>query len=152
MGKYYDYSNAATMTDLFDDEFLERLDLKTSQITGLKFRRGKRVKMMFIRNVFTVFLCMLIQECMEKNVKFLFQGKFWFYIYIKKINSGNFNRIIKNGIYKTVDLIASDFNIYQFVLYSVYLPEGDRYRRIRICYDKYQELIQRVNKGQRYHE
>jgi hypothetical protein len=152
MGAFYDYSKAAKLTDLFDEKFLDELDLKTSQITGVKFNRGKRVKLMFVRNVFTFFLALLIQECIQHNYKFLFNGKHWFYIFIKRINNGNFNRIMKNGTYKRVDLIASDFKIYQFVFYSKYLPAGDRYRRININYDKYNELIDQVNQGKRYYE
>lgn len=152
MPAFYDYSKAAKLTDLFEEKFLDELDLKTSQITGVKFNRGKRVKMMFIRNVFTYFLSLLIEECIEYNSKFLFNGKYWFYIYIKKITSGNFQRIMKNGTYKKVDLIASDFKIYQFIFYSVYLPRGDRYRRIMINYNLYDKLIEKVNNGKRYFE
>jgi len=152
MARQYDYSNASLMTDFFSEEFLEKVNIKQDQISEVKYKRGKRVRLMLCRNVFSVFLQILINDCIENNTKFLFRGRYWFYIYIKKITPGNFNRIINNGIYKTVNLIDSDFSIYEFVFYSVYLNLGERFRRIRINYDTYQELIKKVNNGKRYYK
>jgi hypothetical protein len=152
MARQYDYSNASLMTDMFSEEFLDRVDIKQDQITGIKHKRGKRVRLMLCRNVFSVFLQIVIADCIKNNTKFLYRGRYWFYIYIKKVTKGNFNRIISNGIYKTVNLIESDFNIYEFVFYSVYLNPLERFRRIRINYDTYQQLIDKVNNGKRYYK
>jgi hypothetical protein len=152
MAKQYNYSKAILMKDFFSDDFLKSLNITSNQMTHVKFNRGKRVKHMLIRNVFSVFLLILINDCIKNNTKFLYQGRYWFNIYIKKINSSNFNRIIKNGIYNTVNLIDSDFKIYEFVFYSVYLPQKDRFRKLRINYETYQELIKKVNNGKRYQE
>ena len=150
MAAHYDYSKATKMSELFSDEFVKDLEIKRDQITGLKYKRGKRVKHMFVRNVFTFFMQLVINDCIERNIKFLYSGRYWFYIYIKKINKGNFDRIVKNKTYKSVDMISSDFNIYEFVFYSVYMDKENRYRRIRIIYEKYNQLIDQVNKGKRY--
>lgn len=149
--KYYCYKNAKKLKDFFGDEFLEKLDLKNEQLTNLAFNRGKRVHFEFVRAVFVTFMKQMIKDCMENNVKFIGPGKYWFYIFINKINNGNFNRIVSNKhIYKNVNLISSDFNIYEFNFYSVYLPKGKNYRRVRIDNTNYQQIVEKVNEGKRY--
>lgn len=148
--KHYDYSNATKFRDLFSDEFLESLEIKNEQLTHVVFKRGKRVHLEFIRSVFTAYMKAIVQDCMDNNTKFIAPGRFWFTIYIAKISDSNLNRILKSGIYKNVDLLRSEFNIYQFMFYSPYLKKSDNKRRIRINYPKYNELIEKVNNGRRY--
>jgi len=151
MAKQYSYENAATFQDLFSDEFIKKLNIQPSQMEKLVCRRGMRVRKMFVRSVFAVFLNALIDDIIKNNIKFFFGGKHWFYIYIQKITELNFERIINNGkIYQDVDLINSDFNIYEFVFQSKFSEKKDKYRRIRIGYKKYKEIVRLVNNGKRY--
>lgn len=148
--KIYDYSKAAALKDFFDDEFMERLSLRDYQLSNIAFRRGKFVHKKFVRTVFSIFMKAVLQDCIDNDVKFLAPGRYWFYIYIKTKTENELRRIALTNVYKKVNLIQSDFNIYQFCFYSIYLPQKDRYRDIRISYDKYHEMVDKVNEGKRY--
>lgn len=145
-----DYSDAAKINDIIPEEFVKKLIIPNDAIPN-KFNRGIRVKKQFAQKIFFRFLKIIIDECIQKNVRFISPSRYWFTIFIKEINSGNRKRILKNKeIYKEVDLIKSDFKIYEFVLRSSYLIGRLNNRRIRIAYQKYKELIQMVNNGMRY--
>jgi hypothetical protein len=144
------YKNAAKIHDLINEEFVKTLNIPNEAIKT-KFNRGIRVKTQFAQKIFFRFLALVIDRCMEQNGKFISPSRYWFAIYIKEINKGNRNRILRNRkIYTDVDLIASDFKIYEFVLRSSYLRGYDQNRRIRIGYRKYKELVKKVNNGNRY--
>ena len=146
------YKNAAKINDVISEDFVRKLDIP-NEVIQTKFNRGIRVKKQFAQKIFFRFLKIIIEECINKNVRFVSPSRFWFSIYIKEMSQGNKNRILRNKkIYNNVDLIKSDFKIYEFVLRSGYLQGSNKYRRIRISYAKYQELIEKVNNGSRYLE
>lgn len=146
------YRTAAKINDVIDEPFVHTLDIPNSAIQA-KFNRGIRVKKQFAQKIFFAFLKLLIDDCIQNNAKFVSPTRFWFAIYIKEINRNNRKRILKTkGIYENVDLIKSDFKIYEFVLRSSYLTGYNRNRRIRIGYNKYKELVEAVNEGKRYFE
>jgi hypothetical protein len=148
--KLYNYDKDDKLTSFYDTEFLEKLDLKAEQMENLVFKRGKRVKLSFTRSVFVAFMKLVVDDCIKNDVKFVAPGKAWFYIYISKTPDANVERIIRTNIYKDVDMFASGFSVYEFTFYSVYLPQGNRYRSIRIGYKKYKDVIAKANTGFRY--
>lgn len=157
----YDYSNAATINDVLPLEFCQSLQIQASQVQA-KYKNGKRVKRQYVQKIFYDFLKLIIDECMQKNVCFISPTVPYFAIYIKKKMDWETGRILKRGkTYNNVDLIESDCLIYEFVFF-MNLRKGigrnanplnrlKRYRAIRIGHTKYMELIDRVNKGQRYY-
>jgi uncharacterized membrane protein YheB (UPF0754 family) len=146
------YKNAAKINDIIPEDFVKTLKI-TNDVIKTRFNRGSRVKKQFAQKIFFRFLSLMIDDCIENNSKFVSPSRYWFAVYIKQINNGNRNRILKNRkIYTDVDLIASDFKIYEFVLRSSYLKGYNQNRRIRIGYKKYKELVSKVNKGSRYRE
>lgn len=145
------YRNSAKINQIIAEDFVRKLEIP-NEVIATKFNRGIRVKKQFAQKIFFRFLKIIIEECLHKNVRFISPSRFWFSIFIKEMNQVNRQRILKNKeIYKEVDLISSDFKLYEFVLRSSYLRGYKNNRRIRIAYQKYRELIQLVNKGQRYH-
>jgi len=57
--------------------------------------------------------------------------------------------IIRRKAYSAVDFMESDFKVYEFVL--DYKIQGDLRRRyLRVNQDRYAQMVDRVNKGQRY--
>lgn len=144
------YKNAAKINDIIPADFVSTLDIPNDAIKT-RFNRGARVKKQFAQKIFFRFLSLMIDNCMENNTRFISPSRYWFSICIKEINKGNRNRILKNRkIYQDVDLIASDFKIYEFVLRSSYLKGYNQNRRIRIGYAKYKDLVKKVNTGTRY--
>lgn len=145
------YRDAAKINEIISEDFVRKLEIP-NEVIATKFNRGIRVKKQFAQKIFFRFLKIIIEECMLKNVRFVSPSRFWFSIYIKEMNKNNRQRILKNKeIYKDVELINSDFKLYEFVLFSSYLKGFNNNRRIRIAYQKYKELIRLVNKGKRYH-
>jgi hypothetical protein len=149
--KHYCYKNAVHLVDIFSDEFVQGLGIQQDQLTNLKFTRGLRVRKTIARNTFSVFLNELVDECINKDIKFMNGGKFWYYLYLNAISEGNFNRIIKNGkIYTDVNLIESDFKIYEMLMFAKWKSRGPDVVKVRITYKKYKELVKKVNEGKRF--
>ncbi len=144
------YRTASKINNIVSEDFVKSLEIPNNVIQT-KFNRGTRVKKQFAQKIFFRFLKIIIQECITNNVKFISPSRYWFAIYIKEVNNANKKRILKTkGIYNNVDLISSDFKIYEFVLRSSYLTGYNQNRRIRISYNKYKELVEEVNLGKRY--
>lgn len=144
----YDYSEASKIDHIIPDEFCDSLDIKSYSVKA-KHKRGRRVKRRAVRNVFFDFLNVLIEELMEKNHRFVSPTREYFVLFIKEKSYESIRRIYKNGIYQDVDPIQSEGKIYEFFIH--FHVDGRVVRRpVRISYKKYKELIERVNKGQRY--
>lgn len=145
----YDYFSK--MDDLFSEEFVSQIGIYPSQMHDLQFNRGMKVKRRFAQRIFLEFLQMVVRECVEGNKKFISANKNYFCIYIRQMPEAMKKRILSNDqIYTNVDLLSSGFNMYNFVLYSPFLPKGSRMRSLRISYGEYKDLVRRVNEGQRY--
>lgn len=146
----YNYDNAAKINDIIPFDFCDGLNIKCSQIDN-NFNRGKRVKRRFVQRIFFDFLKLVIDDCINRNAKFISPSRYWWALYIKEKRKKSLEQIVKNGkTYNDVDFIRSDGKIYEFVFYSPYLIKRRRYRAVRIGWKKYKELVQKVNDGMRY--
>ncbi len=56
----------------------------------------------------------------------------------------------KKGLYDDVDLIESDFSLYEFKLRSAHLPKNNL--GIRIGHTMYKTMVKKINEGMKYTE
>lgn len=135
----YDHSDAVHLAELFPEDFRDSLALDTRDPE----RRRKRVSAVFLR-----FLELVIDDCIAHGNKFMFPTVRPIYLYVCEkgpISTGRAFR--QRNVYRNVNIFKSDGKVYELVLHFVELKKK---RAIRISYAKYQEIVARVNAGQRY--
>jgi hypothetical protein len=144
----YNYVNAPGIRTLFPNGVFKKIEIK-NEWTGSKNNRGAKVKDPFIRAIFMDFLKIVVQDCIERNVKFIAPVLGSFSIFISEKSKEAVRRDLNaKGIYENVDPIASEFRIYQF---SVKNRNAKRlFWPVRISNNIYSQIVDRVNKGQKY--
>ena len=148
-GGIYCYERASKIKDLFPEEFCDSLFLKPDEM-NVKVSHGKVRKHRYIRRIFFDFLKLMIEDCIENNSKFTAPCYPTFQVFIKEKPDFEVKKILRRKAYKMVDLVESDFKIYEFTFFSPYMHKGNQYRSIRISYTHYKQLAQKVNEGKRY--
>lgn len=148
-GGIYCYEKAAKIKDLFPEAFCEGLFLKPAEM-NVKATDGKLRKQRYIRRIFFDFLKIMIEDCIENNSKFTAPCYPTFRVFIKEKPDFEVRKILEKNTYKMVNLVESDFKIYEFCFYSPYLKRKNRYRNIRVGYKHYNQLAEKVNQGKRY--
>ena len=147
MGRY-SYKHAATINDLLPEEAdYSYLKLSTGKCICRRYKT--RSKWNLAKQIYHVFFSLLVREIIEHG-----------HIYKLPVQQGAFMGMVekpqaevkikrRQGRYKGVDLEDSDFKIYEMCIgYYRYAKFKKRYVRLPI--HLYSEVIDRVNRGQRY--
>lgn len=141
-----DLSSATKLRGILPDPFLDELECDRGQIG--KGRREQRKKM---RAAFVEFLKLVIDDCIHRNVRFYSPTRYRIEVFITEKSDKEVFTKFKQGLYADVDLIKSDAKVYQLYFFSHFI--GPRpFRRCRIGYTKYKEVVAMVNNGMRYYE
>lgn len=141
-----DLSEATKLRGILPDPFLDELEFKRAAIG--KGRREQRKKM---RALFVEFLKLVIDDCIQRNVRFYSPTRNRVEVYITEKTDKEIFTKFKRGLYGDVDLIKSDAKVYQLYFFSHFI--GPRpFRKCRMGYTKYKEVMAKVNKGMRYYE
>lgn len=140
-GRQYDYSGALRVRDLLHSRFLAGLDFGRTLDAR---RRRKAASAVLLR-----FLELAQRRLLEKGDRLLLPCHPLAVLYICEKTPLERLRIRRNRrIYRGVNPVLSDGKLYEYVLYLAALR---RKVRVRIPYTLYQELVGRVNAGQRYY-
>lgn len=146
-GQLFDYSKAAKMDDIYSKEFIQSLNLPRAAL-NVAFSKGTRVKRQFIAKVFRDFLSLVMDDCIENNNKFHSPNRIPFALYIREKPAAEIRRIVKNKTYKNTDFIESDFKVYEFCCSATSYIKN---RPIRVGYERYKKIQEKVNNGMRYY-
>lgn len=146
LNRVYDYSDAATIRDVIPDTLVKRVPIQKKSVPSYTGHKGK-----VVRAIFLDFLQLLMDELIRTNAVFQSPNLETFQVFIREKSYAEQRRLrASTKIYQDVDLIASMGKIYEFVLMSRFLP-GSKYRKIRISYNRYKDLIKAVNGGMFYY-
>jgi hypothetical protein len=141
-----DLSNATLIRGILPDQFLNELQFNRAAIAKGKEEQRKKMRVYFIE-----FLKLVIDDCITRNIRFYSPTLKRVEIFLTEKPPQEVVNKIKKGLYNDVDLIQSDGKVYHLHFFSHFV--GPRpFRRCRISYKKYKEVVARVNKGMRYYE
>ena len=95
---------------------------------------------------------LIIEDIIENNVHFLLPtlGSSEAYLYMKKTSGNSFKRAVKNGKWRDVDFLTSNFSGYQLAL-SVKSPKRpEKEKPIYLDYTHKDRITELTNNGKRY--
>jgi len=146
LNKVYDYSDAAVLKDVIPDALVRKVPIVKKKVPSYTGHKGK-----VVRAVFLDFLQILMDELIKTNAVFQSPNLETFQVFIREKSYAEQRRLrASTKIYQDVDLIASMGKIYEFVLMSGSLPDS-KYRKIRISYSRYKDLVKAANGGMFYY-
>lgn len=144
MGRYC-YDKATRLKDVFTQGFVRGLGISSKHMNTP--RRGIVRQTAYVYRIFAEALNEIVNRCIDEDLSFRGIDDS-FRIDIRKKSKADMDRIMRiSNIYSNVDLIESEFNIYEFIFYSFGYK---RYASIRISRAKYHRMVDLVNKGKRY--
>lgn len=103
-------------------------------------------------SIFTKGMQLIIEDIIENNVHFLLPtlGSSEAYLYMKKTSGNSFKRAVKNGKWRDVDFLTSNFSGYQLAL-SVKSPKRpEKEKPIYLDYTHKDRITELTNNGKRY--
>ena len=144
MGRYC-YDKATRLKDVFPHSFVRGLGVRAEQMNSPRYSITRKSR--HVQKIFAEALNEIVERCIQEDVSFRgIDGSFR--IDIRKKADADLERIMRiKNIYASVNLIESEFNIYEFIFYSFGYK---KFASIRISHSKYHTLIDLVNKGKRY--
>lgn len=148
MGKYAT-GHAFSAKDMFMNLPVRKLKMSVEQCKEIYSDGNKRdlAEQIFIRH-----LQMVIDDIIDNNVHFKLPGlgRTQSYMYMNRVSDDKFKKAFKNGKWRDVDFITSNFSGYQLVLE---LQSEKRLPRVKPIYlaprDK-QRITDNTNNGKQY--
>lgn len=146
----YDTSDFIVLRQLITPEFVREFEIprKTRELINPNKASYHGMADM-ARNVFCKFINIMIEQAIEHNYTFKVPGVDSQYIGICKKSSLQMKGILSPEckVYKNVDLIKTDFNIYQFFYRS---EANNTFKEIRVNHSNYTRIVEKANTGTVY--
>lgn len=145
----YALGHAFSTKDLFMNFPIEKLKITNEQCTEIYSDGNKRD---LCASIFITALKLVIDDIIDNNIHFKLPGigRTQSYIYMKRTQGDKFKKAFRNGKWRDVDFIESNFSGYQLVLE---MQSGKRLPREKSIYlspkDK-QRITDNTNNGKQY--
>ena len=103
-------------------------------------------------SIFTRGMQLIIEDIIENNVHFLLPtlGTNEAYLYMNKISGNNFKKAFKNGKWRDVDFLTSNFTGYQLALKVQSPRRPEKIKSIYLGYKHKDRITELTNDGKRY--
>lgn len=142
-------SHAFNCGDLFQNFPIKKLKISKAECTKI-YSDGSRRS--FAAHVFKRALKMVINDIIENNVIFRLPGvgSSKGYIQMKRYTGDEFKRAFRNGKWRDVDFIKSDFQGYQLTFLMASPKRPDREKPIYLGKNQRNIITEYTNKGRQY--
>lgn len=145
----YAVGHSFQIKDLFQNFPVRKLKLSQDECVKLYPDGSKRD---FAASIFMDSVEMVVNDIIDDNVHFKFPGvgRTQAYLYMKRTSGNKFKKAFKNGKWRDVDFIMSDFSGYQL---SLKIENNTRLPKEKTVYlsPKYkQRITDNVNSGKQY--
>ena len=103
-------------------------------------------------SIFTKGMQLIIEDIIENNVHFLLPnlGTNEAYLYMNKVSGNNFRKAFKNGKWRDVDFLTSNFTGYQLALKVKSPRRPEKIKSIYLGYKHKDRITELTNDGKRY--
>jgi hypothetical protein len=135
--------------EIFHNFPIEKLKMDYDTVKSIYSDGDKRA---LSASIFTKGMQLIVEDIIENNVHFLLPtlGSSEAYLYMKKTSGNSFKRAVKNGKWRDVDFLTSNFTGYQLAL-SVKSPKRpEKEKSIYLDYKHKDRITELTNEGKRY--
>ena len=103
-------------------------------------------------SIFMKGMQLIVEDIIENNVHFLLStlGTSEAYLYMKKTSGNSFKKAFKNGKWKDVDFLTSNFSGYQLSLKTKSTKRPEKEKPIYLGYKHKDRITELTNEGKRY--
>lgn len=149
MNKNYAMGHAFSSHDLFINFPVNKLNMTTQQCKETYSDGNKRD---LASQIFTRSVQLVIEDIIDNNIHFKFPGigKTQAYMYMKRTFGDKFKKAFKNGKWRDVDFIQSNFSGYQIILEMLNENKLPRQKSIYLSSKDKQKITNNTNMGKQY--
>ena len=136
-------------SDIFHNFPIKKLKMDYDKVKEIYTDGDKRS---LSASIFTKGMQLIIEDIIENNVHFLLPtaGSNEAYLYMKKFSGNDFKRAVKNGKWRDIDFLTSNFTGYQLSLSVKSTKRPDKEKPIYLGYKHKDRLTELTNQGKRY--
>lgn len=145
----YALGHAFRLHDIFMNFPVRKLKMTPQQCKEVYSDGNKRD---LAASIFAKCLELVVDDIIENNTHFKFptMGKKSAYLYMKRTHGDKFKKAFKNGKWRDIDFIMSDFSGYQIHLKIEDSRKLSKEKPVYICGEYKQKLTDNINKGMQY--
>lgn len=151
MKKEYNFAMGHTFNsnELFHNFPINKLKIDYDTVKKIYSDGDKRS---LSASIFTKGMQLIIEDIIENNVYFLLPAlsKTEAYLYMKKTSGKDFKNAFKNGKWKNVDFLESNFTGYQLALSVKSKKRPEKEKLIYLGYKHKDRITELTNEGKRY--
>lgn len=149
MSKNYAVGHSFMAKDLFMNFPVDKLKMTKDQCIEIYSDGNKRdlAEQIFIKSV-----QMVVDDIIDNNTHFKLPGlgRTQSYLYMNRTTGDKFKKAFKNGKWRDVDFITSNFSGYQLVLEMQSDKRLPRQKPVYLSSKDKQRIIEKVNEGKQY--
>lgn len=145
----YATGHAFSLRDIFINFPTEKLDMTTEQCKKVYSDGGKKD---FAASIFAKSVQMVVNDIIDNNTYFKFPtlGRTQAYLGMKRTEGNKFKKAFKNGKWRDIDFITSNFTGYQLMLEMKSEKRLPREKPIYLSRKDKQKIIDNTNEGKQY--
>lgn len=135
--------------DLFYNFPIDKLKMDYNTVRSIYSDGDKRS---LSASIFAKGMQLIIEDIIENNVHFLLPtlGSTESYLYMKKTSGNDFKKAVRNGKWRDIDFLTSNFTGYQLAM-SVKSPKRpEKEKSIYLGYKHKDRITELTNEGKRY--
>lgn len=135
--------------DLFYNFPIDKLKMDYNTVRSIYSDGDKRS---LSASIFAKGMQLIIEDIIENNVHFLLPtlGSTESYLYMKKTSGSDFKKAVRNGKWRDIDFLTSNFTGYQLAM-SVKSPKRpEKEKSIHLGYKHKDRITELTNEGKRY--
>ena len=149
MEQKFAMGHAFNSQDLFYNFPIKNLEMTYDQVKKIYSDGDKRS---LSASIFTKGMQLIIEDIIENNIYFLLPnlGRNEAYLYMKKTSGKDFKNAFKNGKWKDIDFLSSNFTGYQLALSVKNINRPEKEKPIYLGYKHKDRITELTNDGKRY--
>ena len=135
--------------DLFYNFPIDKLKMDYNTVRSIYSDGDKRS---LSASIFAKGMQLIVEDIIENNVHFLLPtlGSSESYLYMKKTSGNDFKKAVRNGKWRDIDFLTSNFTGYQLAM-SVKSPKRpEKEKSIYLGYKHKDRITELTNEGKRY--
>jgi hypothetical protein len=135
--------------DLFHNFPIDKLKMDYNTVRSMYSDGDKRS---LSASIFAKGMQLIVEDIIENNVHFLLPtlGSNESYLYMKKTSGNDFKKAVKNGKWRDVDFLTSNFTGYQLSMSVKSTKRPEKEKSIYLGYKHKDRITELTNEGKRY--
>lgn len=135
--------------DLFYNFPIDKLKMDYNTVRSIYSDGDKRS---LSASIFAKGMQLIVEDIIENNVHFLLPtlGSSESYLYMKKTSGNDFKKAVRNGKWRDVDFLTSNFTGYQLSMFVKSTKRPEKEKSIYLGYKHKDRITELTNEGKRY--